>query len=227
MNITLDSIAYKIAEMIRGELGDDNTISLREIKDQIHSTRSLLLSQRLAKQHFYIDPQWCQVLPAQIMVTDDETGLRRTSSKIPQTISRSNNVGTYKRIGPTDRSNVRYNVVSHERALKSGNGRFNSSTIYAFELNEYIFLISGDDTTALAVTSIDIIAPFENPVQAAVFSDNAGDSLYFDSQTRYPISRKMENDIIKIVYNEYIRQSANTQTDVVNNSSENNEQESR
>lgn len=371
MNITLDDIAYKIAEMIRGELGNDMEISLREIKDEIHSVRAKLLSQQLSKQNFYIDDIWCQKLLSQnlepvtsyinwnnlltghtynlsthtltmttvgissyntsftgnfsiqceinspgtiilgldsnintsiptygigiqsgltyyspsssagvgVVLNDgdlirikkyfntslssytisfsynsgagwvtiythtgaDDTALYpiirnnssitqtcvnaiyatnliyKTVNKIPKTISRSTHLGTYKRVSNTDEPSSKINIVTKERALKSGNGRFNSNNVYGYESDNYLYLFS---KSRLDLFTIDIEAVFENPSDVAVFSDINGNSLYSDSTTEYPISRKMEIDIQEIIYNKYVRQSADSGTDKINDSNE-------
>jgi len=223
-NITLNIIAFNIFENLRANIGDDDSISIDQIKDEIHSVRAMQLKQKFDKAPLYIDSTFSQTLgPIEIEQVDSSivTGvpagkfMYRTKRDIPQTVERKHQEGTFLRIGPADRLNEKYHLVSYARALKSGNGRFNRDTIYVFIADERIYIISNGELHG-EVQRIDIIGIFQNPRDVALFKDSNGDSLYSDD-ARYPISRSIVPDLEKIVLDRIKSQIA-PPADEVNNS---------
>lgn len=206
-NVTLNQIAYEIFEVVRGEISDDDNISLDMIKDMIHDVRAKLLKQKFDKNARVIDDVFTQSLGAlQIEAVDASAHstikagryMYRTVREIPETIDRKNYEGTFVRIGPADKLATSYNLVSYDRALYSGNGRYNRDQIFCFLRDNKIYLISNSGAFHKAVQFIDVIGVFQNPSQVATFLDTNGDSLYADDKT-YPISRSMKEDLETII----------------------------
>lgn len=206
-NITLNQLSYGTFEIARIRLSDDDDISIDLIKDYVHSIRSVLLEQKFNKNARVIDDAFLQSLGAvEIEAVDSsihptlKSGrfMFRTKVDIPKTITRKNYEGTFTRIGPADRLGTEYNLVSYNRALFSGNGRFNKDMVFCFLLDNRIYLISNSDLIHKGIQFIDVIGVFENPMQVAQFKDSNGDSLYSDAG-RYPVSRTMADTIQKII----------------------------
>jgi hypothetical protein len=206
-NITLNQLSYGTFEIARIRLSDDDDISIDLIKDYVHSTRSVLLEQKFNKNARVIDDAFLQSLGAvEIEAVDSsihptlKSGrfMFRTKVDIPTTITRKNYEGTFTRIGPADRLGTEYNLVSYNRAMFSGNGRFNKDMVFCFLLDNRIYLISNSNLIHKGIQFIDVIGVFENPSQIAQFKDSNGDSLYSDTG-RYPISRTMADAIQKII----------------------------
>jgi len=209
-NITLNQIAYGIFEIARIKLTDDDDISLDLIKDYVHSTRARLLKQRFDKNIRVIEDVFTQTLGAvEIEAVDSSTHstiksgryMYRTIREIPATISRHNQEGTFTRIGPADRLGEEYNLVSYNRALFSGSGRFNKDRIFCFLHDNRIYIISNSGLFHKAVQFINVVGVFENPSQVAQFTDSNGNSLYSDTG-RYPVSRSMADDIQNVIFKE-------------------------
>lgn len=223
-NITLNEIAYGIFEIVRGNISDDDNISLEHIKDLVHSTRARLLKQKFDKNIRVIEDVYTQSLGALELEAVDSSAhssikagryMYRTVDEIPATISRHNYEGTFTRIGPADELAVEYNLVSYNRALHSGNGRFNKDTVFCFLRDNKIYLISNSGKYHKAVQFIDVIGVFENPTQVAKFKDENGNSRYSDDG-RYPVSRTLADDIQNVILKEKFAIKATAPSDKVN-----------
>jgi hypothetical protein len=223
-NITLNQIAYGIFEIARIKLSDDDDISIDLIKDYVHSTRARLLEQKFNKNARIIEDVYTQSLgPIEIEAVDSslhptlKSGryMFRTIEEIPATIDRKNYEGTFVRIGPADQLGVEYNLVSYNRALFSGNGRFNKDTVFCFLRDNRIYLISNSGLIHKGIQFIDVIGVFENPSQVARFKDSNGNSLYSDSG-RYPVSRTLADDIQNVIFKEKFGIKVNIPPDIQN-----------
>lgn len=226
-HVTLNDIAYSIFESIRGKISDDDNISIDQIKSLIHSTRAMLLKQKFDKNLRVIDDVFTQSLGALETEQVDssihpdilsEKYLLRTLLEIPETVDRRNYEGTFTRIGPAERKSHKFNLVSYDRAIYSGNGRFNKNEIYAFILDSKIYLIS-NSIYHKPIEFIDAIGVFQNPTQVAMFKDQNGDSLYSDDG-RYPISMAMRNALEEMIVKGRMAPQSAVPSDVVNDSTD-------
>lgn len=223
-NVTLNQIAYGLWEIVRANISDDDSISVDHIKDMIHDTRALLLKQKFDKQLRVIDDGYIQSLGALEIEPVDSSAhstitagryMYRTKLQIPPTIDRRNYEGTFTRIGPADKLATSYNLVSYDRALYSGNGRFNKDQIFCFLRDGKLHLISNSGAYHKAVQFIDVQGVFQNPSQIAVFLDSNGNSLYSDDNA-YPVSRSLRRDIENIILKEKLGIQAQAPSDKVN-----------
>lgn len=223
-NITLNQIAYGILEVVRGHISDDDDISIEQIKDLVHSTRARLLKQKFDKNTRVIDDVFLQSLGAVEIEAVDASAhssikagryMYRTKEEIPATIARHNYEGTFTRIGPADKLATEYHLVSYNRALHSGYGRFNKDTIFCFLRDNRIYIISNSGAYHKGVQFIDVVGVFENPSQVARFKDVGGNSLYSDN-ANYPVSRALADDIQNLILKEKFAIQANAPSDNVN-----------
>ena len=228
-NVTLNQIAYGLFEEVRMKLDDDSDISLDQIKDMIHDVRATLLKQKFDRNLRVIDDVYTQPLGAlEIEAVDSSLHsnissgryMFRTIREIPPTVERRNYEGTITRVGPADQLSTKYNVVSYDRALWSGNGRFNKDQIFSFLKDGKIYLISNSGAYHKAVQFIEVNGVFQNPEQAAKFADVAGSSLSFPDEA-YPISRSMRTMIESVILKERLGIKAQAQEDKVNDGEEN------
>ena len=222
-NVTLNQIAHSILETVRGKVGDDDNISIDQIKDMVHSTRARLLKQKFDRNLRVIDDVFTQSLGSiETELVDSSIHPEIPSGKfmlktivdIPESLDRRNYEGTFTRIGPAERLSAKFNLVSYDRAIASGNGRFNRDQVFAFLLDRRIYLIS-NSVYHKPIQYIDIIGVFQNPSQVAQFKDVDGNSLYSDDGN-YPISRAMRDDIENLIIKERIAPQAQAPSDVVN-----------
>jgi len=228
-NVTLNQIAYGLLEEVRSKLGDDIDIDLRQITDQIHDVRATLLKQKFDKNLRVIDDIFTQPLGSLEIESVDSSlhstiksgrYMFRTKKEIPPTIERRNYEGTLTRVGPADQLSENYNLVSYDRALFSGNGRFNKDKIFTFLKDGKIYLISNSGAYHKAVQFIEARGVFQNPEQAAKFADVNGSSLSFPDES-YPISRNMRSTIEGIILKERLGIKAQAPSDKVNDGEEN------
>jgi hypothetical protein len=222
-NVTLNQIAHSILESVRGKVSDDDNVSIDQIKDMVHSTRARLLKQKFDKNLRVIDDVFTQSLGSIETEQVDSSVhptipsgkyMLKTTVDIPETIDRRNYEGTFTRVGPADRLSQKFNLVSYDRAIHSGNGRFNKNEVFAFLLDRRIYLIS-NSLYHKPIQYIDVIGVFQNPTQVALYKDNAGNSLYSDDGN-YPISRAMRDDIENLIIKERIAPQSQAPSDVVN-----------
>lgn len=204
-NITLNQLVFRIIKLYRAaHKNTDEIPSERMIKDWIHSTRAMLLKQRLSKPFVYIDDQLVQtvrdtknseLVPLALEEVDSSqfgnvvpsgTKMLRTKSVIPPTINRRGEIGTFTRIGSVDRLDTTFKLVSHETALVSGNGKFNKKDIYTFLLESRIYLKS---RVIIPFVMLDVKGVFQNPTQILGFSDDG----------HYPINRDIVDDLENII----------------------------
>ena len=227
-HVTLNTIAYSLFETVRARLSDDSDIDIAEIKDMIHDARAALLKQKFDRNIRVIDDVYTQSLGALKIEAVDSSALTsipsgrymfRTVEEIPPTIDRKNYQGTFTRIGPADKLSEKYNLVSYDRALYSGNGRFNKDQIFAFLRDNKIYLISNSGTYHKAVQYIEVEGVFQNPAQVAIFLDSSGSSLTFDDE-QYPISRGMRRDIENMILKERLGIEAQAPKDDINDGTE-------
>lgn len=201
-NITLNQIAYDLYELYRPIYKGQDALDIRQFKQWVHNTRALLCKRHFDKDFMWMDESFIQDLNGITMEKVDssvvaglssERYFMRTSIAIPYTIERSNHIGSFMRIGPSDMWESSYNVVSHERAVVSGNGKFNQNDIVAFIREDRIYLQS-KGMNVYAVKYLDIRGVFQNPNEAAII-DNP---LHTDDD-RYPISMSMVEDMKKMI----------------------------
>lgn len=228
-NVTLNQIAYGLFELVEGNISDDSEVSLDLIKDWIHSTRAKLLKQKFDRNVRVIDDVFVQSLGAVEIESVDSSAnssipsgryMFRTVREIPPTIDRRNYEGTFTRIGPADKLGIKYNLVSYDRALYSGSGRYNKNQIFCFLRDNKIYLISNSGAYHKLVQYIDIQGVFQNPSQVAIFLDVSGSSLTFDDEA-YPISRSMKDDIENIIKAEKLGIKKQAPSDKINDGDDN------
>jgi len=187
----------------------------------------MLLKQKFDKNLRVIDDVFTQSLGALETEQVDssihpdipsEKYLLRTLLEIPETLDRRNYEGTFTRIGPAERKSHKFNLVSYDRAIYSGNGRFNRNEVYAFILDSKIYLIS-NSIYHRPIQYIDAIGVFQNPTQVALFKDENGDSLYSDDG-RYPISMAMRNMLEEMIVKGRMAPQSAVASDVVNDATD-------
>jgi hypothetical protein len=210
-------------ESVRGRISDDDNISIDQIKDMVHSTRAMLLKQKFDKNLRVIDDVFTQSLGSietelvdSSIHPDIPSGkfMLKTTVDIPESIDRRNYEGTFTRVGPAERLSQKFNLVSYDRAIHSGNGRFNRNEVYAFLLDRRIYMIS-NSLYHKPIQFIDIIGVFQNPTQVAMFKDENGDSLYSDDGN-YPISRAMRDTMETMIIKGRVAPQSAVASDVIN-----------
>jgi len=201
---SLNSLVYELLSLRRGDITDTDPIDRRLVIDWIQTQRARLLHQKFDKPFTYIDEHLVQDLGTIQMETVDSNSLsvdlkdkmRRTAIDIPETIERKGGIGTFTRIGPDEKTSTKFNVVTYDRALVSGNGKFNKDVTYAFTLGDRVYITSKSDSE-FALQYINIRGVFQDPIIAARIADPTW--TYDDD---YPINKSMIDQLKVLVLKE-------------------------
>ncbi len=217
--MTLNELAYRIIGLYRAKHKNTDNLSIRLIKSWINSTRALLLRQKLDKQITGIDEALVQSIGPLTLEEIDSSifesieslrYMKRTTTDVPEPIMRRGSIPGFVRVGPADRLETKFRVVSHEAALFSGYGKFNSKDIYCFYLDNRIYFISKDWNYFKHLDYVDVRGVFHDPL--------VGDD------DPYPITGSMieqiENYIVQnklpLVMSGMADEVANERDDIVN-----------
>ncbi len=228
--VTLNQLVYDLLEIIRPNLSDDDSFDKRQIAFWIKNQRALWLRNELNKNRT-VDPNIVQDLgcieleladKADCCELSDGCKILRTNVEIPNTIELHNKTGI-TRVAPIDKLSVPFSFVSYERAIWSGNGKYNKNHVFAFILNNRIYVISKDQQIAKYMTHINVRGIFEDPEQAARFKHCSGEPCY-STNSNYPVNSwmidYMKDAIIKLNFATALKvptdNSNNAKDDAVN-----------
>ncbi len=193
--MTFDEAVYKIWEDLRPNLSDDDDIDYRLVAKELHTQRALFIRNELNKQRS-IDPFIIQSLGCVEMQPVDraeccdvtiDCSILRSVQKIPSTVELHFTTPLW--ITPVDSLEKSFSLVDYERVKWIKGNRFTSRQIYAFILNNYVYLVSEDDTHA-QITHISVKGVFENPEEVGDFNTCDGDACFTGSSI-YPIKEWM------------------------------------
>lgn len=222
--VTLNTIAYNILKNYRIQTKVSDDLDIRYVYQWVNNTRAKYIKQRLDKSIFEIDQSLIQSLGAvELELVDSSIAMSlptplpadkyflRTKLSIPKTIDRSGHVGTFVRIGPADRYELKYKVMTHEDALSFGFGKFNKKDVCAFVIDDKVYLCSRD-MTIKNLKWIDIRGVFQDAMAAGLFANTA-----FDEDSAYPLGEDMIHDIEKLIISEKLAPLLNEKEDTNNN----------
>jgi len=196
-------IVYGIVELIRANFKVTDSLDERLVAGWVQSARAELLKQRLAEpgrpnEHWVQDLGAVEMepVPSSIYGVSNKFILRSTQP-IPRVIYTKKKGHVFTRIGPADRSSRTWNLVSQERALYSGNGKFNKNDVFVFLDDGYICLTSRNNLHKL-IEAINVKGVFQNPIEAYNFRYTEE----HDWDSEYPISDDIVDAIKVKVINE-------------------------
>lgn len=203
---SLNELAFRILESVRPEIINDDSIDIREIKHDICIQRALWIKNELYKNRevsaSYIQDLGC----VELEIADRgeccniSTGCKilRTKELLPKPIEQQ--YGEFiTRVGPIDKLAINYNYIPYAMAAFSGNGRFNSDSVFAFYKDRRIY-ISSKEKKIRGLKYINIQGVFYDPRDVSVFTTCTGTSCYTDDM-EFPITEYIipyiEGEIIK------------------------------
>lgn len=204
--MTLDDIAYKILESYRAYIKASDYIDIREVYHRVHPTRARLIKQKIDKYPLVpLEETFNQNLGSQRLELVDSSvvpgllssrKMLRTVNDIPLPLFNNDGEPLFSRIGPADQLSLNYKIITYEKALYAGNGRFNANAVYAFYFNNKIYLYSkGDEFKQTKyITGRGI---FQDPMVAGLLT-NAD----YNETSEYPVSINMIADIENIILSE-------------------------
>lgn len=203
--MTLNEITYSILNKVRQSLTSDSNLTPAHIKNDIIAERADLIKSILDKGTI-IDDVLVQDLGCIKLELADaadccdvSTGCTvvRTNVEIPQEIK-------FTRVGPVNKTTKRFNMIPYERVDYVGNGRFTQNDIYAFHLNDRIYLKSNDPSIAL-LEYINIRGIFENPTLVSAFNNCNGNTICYSDDKDFPMSKWMEKHIRERLLTSYLK----------------------
>lgn len=197
IDLSLNTMAYDCFELARGYITDDDTLDYRQFKFWIINQRALWLRNEFNKAGHTIDEGFVQDLGCVKMEVADAAqccnitsgcSLLKSSLPIPQTIEQYQSP-TFVRVGPVNRSQANWKLISPSAVPFVNAGRFDKMTIYPFLMNGYMFLrFHPDNQDAKLIEYINIRGVFEDPTQVRHFTSCTGTSCYTDDD-RFPLNR--------------------------------------
>lgn len=206
MNTTLNELVYELLELRRAFIKDTDSLDKRIVIDWIQTQRARLLKQKFDKPFVSIDDNYVQSLGPLIMTKvlsnditpeiDDYVYMYVTNIDVPKTIESLDGKGTFTRIGSADKLSERFTITTYEKALNSGNGKFNRNAIYVFPLGDKLCLYSKSGIH-LGVKYIDVMGVFQNAIVAALIKNPAW--TYDDN---YPINKEIVDQLKVLIINE-------------------------
>ncbi len=207
---TLNQIAYSILSSVKPHLSDDEDLRIEQVIYDVNVQRSVLI-RRDANKHLNLNPTIIQDLGCVEMELADsaeccdftsDCKVLRTKELVPVPLELYDKI-LITRVGPIDKGNKQYNFVSYERAIFSGNGAFSKNTIYAYYMNNRIYLKSKLNELPF-IKYINIRGVFEDPTEASNFKD-CDDNPCFSNDSQYPIAAWMESEILEKLIDRYLK----------------------
>ena len=223
---TLDNIAYDLLTTIK-QYHDDSSLDIRQIKYWIRNSRSVWVKNELNKNK-PISPTFTQNLgcvdlcwqSASSCGLPSDFNIKRTELLIPTTIE-THFEPTFTRIGPTMILDGKFTFVPYDRIPYIGSRRFNTNSIYAFWLDNRIYLAcKGDTLNYRMMDKVNIQGVFFDPEECSVFTKCDGTPVYTDS-TEYPITGYLVAYMKDILMQGDIRIMMSANTDPLNNAHDN------
>lgn len=225
---SLNELYYELWLDIHQNISDDDAIDARLLKQFIHKTRAAFARNEMNKSHRTVDTALIQDLGlVELELVDSFVDTGITGIDISHTILRSvkeipralelHNKQAFTYIGPLDQTSKPFKVIDFSAIPYSGNGKFNKTFMYAFIMNDRVYIIGNCNNIAFqGLKYINVKGVFENPEEASKFNKPDGTPCYSDDEN-YPLPLYMWQYIKKEVLSSDLRQFYVTLEDKVNN----------
>lgn len=217
--MTIKELCYDLIMTVRGgaNITDDDLLKIKQLEFNINNVRSMLISQQLAKRLFIPDQIKQTLGCVDVHLVDNSecpcevTGcsIFRTDLQLPRTIETHGK--NLLQAGSVMIGTRAYHHIDINRSAYIDAAKFGKEYTKWFLHNDYIYLLTKNFTDKISVTGV-----FETPSDAAQFTHCNGQPCYNENTTRYPVSRKMVDDIKNIIINTTLRIEANSVGDSVN-----------
>lgn len=212
----LSKLVYDVREGIK-EFSDDSEISDRYIIYLYNIKRVKYLRQDLNNHQKSIDNSILQTLCLAVEevsanecnVDYDCKKILRTTLKVPTPIDLHVKSGIIK-VKPTNRLAVPFSIISKDKVSMLDGATFKSS-LYAFiDSDEYIYIVSPDESSYKLLECITVTGIFEDPLELANYNDccscDEPTSCFDELETEYPlpshhidsIRREIINDLLQV-----------------------------
>jgi len=196
--LTLEKMIGQLEEAINID-SDDSVFSERLFIDLINQARAVFIRQDLNKNRT-ADPTIIQELPCvEMEITTaalcgcldipGDCKLLRSKKKIPDTIELHHNDGILS-VRPVQIIQAPFSYVDYKRIPHIHYSRFAKNAVYAFLLDDYMYLYSPGQEHYALIEQIHIRGIFEDPTEAGNFVNTCGDPC-FTKESNYPVATWM------------------------------------
>lgn len=200
---------------ITPSISDDSVIDERLLKFYIHKVRAVFARNEMNKSHRTVDAALIQDLGlVELEAVDSfvDAGLDniqhtvlRTKEIIPRALE-LHNKQAFTYVGPLNQIEKGFKFVDITSVPYQGNGKFNKTFMYAFLMNDRIYIIGNCSNPAFkGLKYINVKGVFENPEDAAKFYRPDGTACYSDNE-EYPIPIYMWQYVKKEIIQSDLRQ---------------------
>jgi len=208
---------------VRGsKLASSEKISKRQIEAWIHQYRALLIRQQVSSGDT-INPDYVQVIPSVSLLPIDtagnisnietDTNLYRTSSKIPKTVNMRGMSGILY-IGTLNKKRIQ--LVPGHRVEFQLYKKFTPMETLAYLEDGYIYVINPSGLKYISIRGI-----FENPVEAALYTNSTMVQQSYTGDSKYPIPINILPALKQLILEREIGIESVTPGDTTNDSKHN------
>lgn len=228
--MTANEIIYAIREKLKAYT-DDSRYTNSYLMFLVNLKRGLYIRREYNQLQRTIDNEVLQQICMNIQevnntecpecdeFTSDECTLLRTDKPLPKTVELHNR-NKINRIGPVGTFDIPFSIVSRNRLIYSGEGKYESRIVFAtVHSNGYIYLKS-KSSSVNGIERISVTALFENPDDVSLF-DCTDNNCYDPEKDDYPVKSWMVDVIISDIVNE-LAQLKQIPADELNNAKDDN-----
>ena len=223
MGKSLNQLGYELAELYRSTLKVTSDVDIRLFKEWVRQSRAQIIKQRLDTFNVIdnnitqdLGPVACSPVDSSSLISvPSGKYMLRTTLPIPASINRKSNIGTFTRISGADGLELNYNLVPMQRALISGNGRFNNNDVYVYLNGGYMYFISKTNIHKL-IKYINIVGVFVNPEDAYTFNVNNVGTPWNDDMD-FKVSESVVMDLQNMIIDKKFRSILTQIDDKVSN----------
>lgn len=228
--MTLNELIYDAWEMFTPYISDDSEYTDRQFAFWIKTYRALAIRNEYNRNRSY-DPSVIQDLGClELEVADradcceisDGCTVLRTKNKLPRPIELHHSQAI-TRVGDIDKLSISYNFVPYETAVYSGNGRYSKKEIFAFWMNDRVYIVSKCKRNLL-MTHINVRGIFQDPEEVGKLYTCNNEACY-TNDSEYPLNTYMWSYIKSMILEKELRVTQQTIVDGENNAKADNTNE--
>lgn len=219
---TLATIVEDLLLIIRGSnISRSEPISKRQLEDWVHQYRALLIKQDIDKGR-NVNPDYIQTIPVISIEKEDTAGgkvsidtgndVYRTTQQLPKTLDFHFKSGIIS-VSTLNDEDLQL-VPSTRRNWQQYKTWTNKDTLVYLK-DQYLYLINPKGILYLKVRGI-----FENPMEAAMFTNSDTIPTSVDASTPYPIPVNMVPVLKQMILERELKILINMPTDNINNTAD-------
>lgn len=236
---TLKQISDDIINSYYGGVpGDDSDLSETQVMKWIIRARATILRQELTDhkaQSSFISWVPCVrmelVNPAECCGFETDCKVLRSVKKIPRTINlgtKSNYITSVTSVPTKGFNNItQFDEIGYLAAKHDSGSRYTSKRPKWFLLDDYLYIISGDNLAGKLVEKVSIYGIFEDLEDLAKLGDCEDKPCFDPNSTPFPLSEDLVGNVVKMIIAEKFPVLKNTRTDNANTANEEKETPSR